>query len=359
MLLVFQRRHHEKKRSMEFRKLGTTDIDVSVICLGTMTWGEQNTEGEAHEQLSFAVDQGINFIDTAELYPVPARGETHGRTEAYIGTWLNQRGKRDDLILASKICGPGPYTKHIREDNDYSARSIEEALNKSLKRLQTDYLDLYQIHWPARATNFFGSRGYYHREGWENNIQEILEGLEKVIKAGKVRYVGISNETPWGMMEYLKNSAARGLPRIQSVQNPYNLLNRTYEVGLAEMSIREKAGLLAYSPMAFGFLSGKYHKGMDQPKDRINQFSSMARYKSDQCHLATAKYLEIAEKYDLSLAQMSLAWVNQQKFLTANIIGATSMEQLKENIDSIHVKLDKQIIKEINSIHSAIPNPAP
>ena len=345
---------------MEFRKLGTTDIDVSVICLGTMTWGEQNTEAEAHEQLSFAVDKGINFIDTAELYPVPARGETQGRTEQYIGTWLKKRGKRDDLIIATKIAGPGPYTHHIRTDPDYSPRTIAEAVDLNLKRLQTDYIDLYQIHWPARNTNYFGKRGYYHREGWESNMESILEGLQAVVDAGKVRYVGISNETPWGLMEYLKHSAVRGLPRVMSVQNPYNLLNRTYEVGMAEMSIREKAGLLAYSPMAFGVLSGKYHTNKDTPESRLNAFKGkMARYSSAQSSLAVEKYLEIAKKYDLSLAQMSLAFINQQKFLTANIIGATNLVQLEENIDSINVKLDKECIKEINAIHEMVPNPAP
>jgi len=257
---------------MEYRKLGSTDIEVSAICLGTMTYGQQNTEAEAHEQLDFAVDQGVNFIDTAELYPVPAKAETQGRTEEYIGTWLEKRGKRDDLILATKICGPGPYTDHIRTDLDYNATNIAEALEKNLSRLRTDYVDLYQIHWPSRSTNFFGKRGYYHRDGWEDNIAEVMEGLDQIVKAGKARYVGISNETPWGMMQYLRASELSGLTKIQTVQNPYNLLNRTYEVGLAELSIREEVGLLAYSPMAFGLLSGKYHRKEDTPDNRINQF---------------------------------------------------------------------------------------
>ena len=344
---------------MEYRKLGQTDIRVSVICLGTMTWGEQNTEAEAHEQLSYAVDQDVNFIDTAELYPVPARGETQGLTEKYIGTWLAKRGKRDDLILATKIAGPGPYTAHIRKTSDYTRQYISEALNDSLKRMQTDYVDLYQIHWPARTTNFFGNRGYHHQDGWQNNFEEILQGLKDVIAAGKTRYVGISNETPWGMMEYIRLSNEYEHPRIQSIQNPYNLLNRTFEVGLAEMSIRERIGLLAYSPMAFGFLSGKYHKNEDQPSDRINRYSRMNRYGSEQCHHATSRYLEIAEKYGLSLAQMSLAFVNQQDFVTSNIIGATSVKQLRENIESINITLDRDCVKEINTIHEAIPNPAP
>jgi Predicted oxidoreductases (related to aryl-alcohol dehydrogenases) len=344
---------------MEFRKLGKTGIDVSVICLGTMTWGEQNTEEEAHQQLSYAVDQGVNFIDVAELYPVPARAATQGRTEAYIGTWLSKRGRRDDLVLGSKICGPGPYTHHIRKDPDYSDQSIRSALEGTLKRMQTDYLDLYQIHWPARSTNFFGSRGYYHRDGWEENMGEIISTLESLRKEGKIRAAGISNETPWGMMAYLRAAEQQGVSGIASIQNPYNLLNRTFEVGLAEMAVREGIGLLAYSPMAFGLLSGKYHKGLDQPKDRINQFTTMSRYNSDACKLATTEYLKIAERYELSLAQMSLAFINQQRFVTANIIGATSMDQLAENIASIDVHLEKEVIKEINKVQSMIPNPAP
>lgn len=345
---------------MKYKKLGSTDLDVSVICLGTMTWGEQNTESEAHEQLDFAVSRGINFIDTAELYPVPARGETYGRTEDYIGTWISKRGKRDDLILASKVCGPGPYTSHIRSNPDFSIGSIEEALEGSLRRLQTDYLDLYQVHWPARQTNFFSKRGFNKKDEWQDNIAEVVEGLDRIVKSGKVRYVGISNETPWGVMRYLQASDKADHARIQSIQNPYNLLNRTFEVGLSEMAIREKLGLLAYSPMAFGLLSGKYHKKTDQPQDRLNQFKGhMARYSSEQSQLATDQYLKIAEEHGLSLAQMSLAWINQQQFVTANIIGATNLTQLEENISSIDIELDRTIIKAINRIHAAIPNPAP
>jgi len=337
---------------MEYRKLGVTDVDVSVICLGTMTYGEQNTEAEAHEQLDYAVSQGVNFIDTAELYPVPARAETSGLTEDYIGTWLNKRAKRDDLILATKIAGPGPYTAHIRETPDYTKESISQAVDNNLKRLQTDYIDLYQIHWPARKTNFFGTRGYSKKDDWQNNFLTILQGLQEQVDAGKIRFIGISNETPWGLMEYLKLHAVHGLPRVMSVQNPYNLLNRTYETGLSEMSIREKAGLLAYSPMAFGLLSGKYHKKLDAPGDRMNKFKTMSRYNTEQCRLATQQYIEIAEKYGISPAQMSLAWINQQEFVTANIIGATSMEQ-------IDIKLSKECIKEINEVQNSIPNPAP
>ena len=344
---------------MKFRKLGITDIDVSVICLGTMTYGEQNTEAEAHEQLDYAVTQGVNFIDTAELYPVPARAETSGRTEEYIGTWLKKRGKRDDLILATKIAGPGPYTAHIRETPDYTKQSIGEAVDKSLKQLQTDYIDLFQIHWPARKTNFFGVRGYSKKDQWENNFLTILQGLQEQVDAGKIRYIGISNETPWGFMEYLKLHAVHGLPRVMTVQNPYNLLNRTYETGMAEMSIREKAGLIAYSPMAFGMLSGKYHKKIDVPSDRINKFKTMSRYSTEPCLNATQQYIDIAEKYGITPAEMSLAWINQQEFVTANIIGATKISQLKENIGSINITLPKECIHEINEVQKVIPNPAP
>lgn len=344
---------------MKYRKLGTTEEEVSVVCLGTMTWGEQNTEAEGHEQMSYAIDHGVNFFDTAELYPVPSRAGTLSRTEEIIGTWFKQSGNRDKVFLATKIAGPGPYTAHIREASDYPAENIISAVDGSLKRLQTDVIDLYQIHWPARPTNFFGKRGYYHRDGWEDNIKSILETLQGIVKSGKVRHIGISNETPWGMMSYLKFSAALGLPRVVTMQNPYSLLNRTYEVGLAEMSIREKVGLIAYSPMAFGRLSGKYIDNTDKPSDRINQFSRMSRYSSQNSIAATQKYYDIAKENGWSLAQMSLAWVHQQSFVTSTIIGATSIAQLKENIESIDLEIPKEVVKKINAVNEEIPNPAP
>ncbi len=344
---------------MKYNKLGTTDEEVSVICLGTMTWGEQNTEDEGHEQMSYALDQGVNFFDTAELYPVPSRAGTLSRTEEIIGTWFEKTGNRDKVFLATKIAGPGPYTAHIREASEYSSQNIIDAVDGSLKRLQTDMIDLYQIHWPARATNFFGKRGYYHSEGWSENFGMILETLQEIIKSGKVRHIGISNETPWGFMTYLKHSAAKGLPRVMTVQNPYSLLNRTYEVGMAEMSIREKAGLLAYSPMAFGRLSGKYLEGKDNPASRLNKFDRMSRYNSENSIKATQKYYDIAQENGWSLAQMSLAWVNQQKFVTSNIIGATSIEQLKENISSIDIEIPKEVVKKINAVQEIYPDPAP
>lgn len=345
---------------MEYNKLGNTDLDVSVICLGTMTWGNQNSESDGHAQMDYAFDHEVNFWDTAELYAVPASAETSFKTETIMGTWFAKNpSKREKLILATKIAGPGPYTAHIREATDFPKQNIVDAVEGSLNRLQTDYIDLYQIHWPARPTNFFGKRGYYHRDGWEDSFLTRIETLSDLIKQGKIRHWGISNETPWGLMNYLRLAEKHGLPKVVSVQNPYNLLNRLYEVGMAEMSIRENVGLLAYSPMGFGLLSGKYHKGLDKPESRLNTFSRMARYSSDSCHLATKQYLDIAEKYNLSLAQMSLAFVNQQKFVTSSIIGATNMDQLKENIGSADVKLPKELIKEINAIQELVPNPAP
>lgn len=345
---------------MEKRPLGNTDLKVSKICLGTMTWGNQNSEEEGHSQMDFALERGVNFWDTAELYAVPASPETSFKTELIMGNWFKKSGKRDQIILGTKIAGPGPYTEHIRKASDYTKANIKEAVEGSLDRLQTDYIDLYQVHWPARSTNFFGVRGYKHHDAWEDNILTVIEGLEEVIKEGKIRHFGISNETPWGLMSYLKYAAALGKPRCASVQNPYNLLNRTYEVGMAEMSIREKCGLLAYSPMAFGVLSGKYHQEKPAKKGRLLDFpGKMERYSTDNCSQATKRYMAIAEKYGLSLAQMSLAFVTQQPFVTANIIGATSLDQLKENIESADLVLSKEILKEIDAVQSEIPNPAP
>lgn len=346
---------------MQYTKLGTTDIEVSKICLGTMNFGQQNTEADAHEQLDYALEQGINFIDTAEVYAIPPTEETQGLTEKYIGTWMAARGVREKVILATKITGPQPALTWFPRELIFSPEQLRLALEGSLQRLQTDYIDLYQLHWPERKTNFFGKLNYQHDEQdpWQDNFAEILETMQAFQKEGKVRHVGISNETPWGMMHYLEMSAARGLPRIQSIQNPYNLLNRSFEIGLAEMAIREKVGLLAYSPMAFGLLSGKYHRGEDTPRDRINLYSRMARYNGEQCQIATQKYLDVADKHGLSLAQMSLAFINQQPFVTSNIIGATTMDQLRENIGSIDVQLSSEINQEIEEIGAVHSNPAP
>lgn len=345
---------------MKYTTLPNTNIKISKICLGTMTWGEQNTEAEAHAQLDYALDRDINFIDTAELYPVPARPETSGRTSKYIGTWLKKTGNRDKVILASKIVGrTSDYVAHIRKDG-FAPHSIDDAIEKELKRLQTDYIDLYQLHWPERATNTFGKRGYIHDadDAWQDNFNEVLHALEKHVKAGNIRHVGISNEKAWGTMRFLEEHKKHNLPRMITIQNSYSLLNRTFESELAEISHRENIGLLAYSTLAFGMLTGKYVNGTAKPSSRLNQFPQMSRYSSDQCKEATKHYLKIAENIGVSLAQMALAFVNQQPFLTANIVGATSLEQLKENIDSINITLSENVLKQINEVHAKIPNPA-
>jgi aryl-alcohol dehydrogenase-like predicted oxidoreductase len=347
---------------MEYRKLGRTQLEVSKICLGTMTFGQQNTEAEAHEQMDYAIDQDINFFDTAELYAVPARPENNGLTEKYIGTWLEKSKKRDKIILATKIAGPNPGLTFIRNHQlDFSKKQIHAALEGSLSRLKTDYIDLYQLHWPQRNTNYFSKLGYTHdpNEKWEDDFLDVLQTVGDLVKDGKIRYFGVSNETPWGLMHVTRLAEKHNLPVPVSIQNPYNLLNRTFEIGLAECSIREKCGLLAYSPMAFGLLSGKFHKKQDSPDNRINQFKNLARYNNTLSWSATEKYLVLAEREGLTLAQMALAFVTQQDFTTSNIIGATSMQQLKENVESSTLILSNDLIKEINAIHTEIPNPAP
>ena len=344
---------------MKYTTLGKTDIKVSKICLGTMTWGNQNTEKEGHEQLDFAIDKGVNFIDTAELYPVPAEAKTQGRTSEIVGTWLKQQ-KRENLVIASKIAGTGDYTAHIRT-NGFSKDALHDAVNSELKRLQTDYIDLYQLHWPERETNTFGTRDYVHNpnDAWEENFQEVLETLTEIKNAGKIRTFGLSNEKAWGAMRFIEASNKHDLIRPVSVQNAYNLLNRVYEGDMAEVSHREHMGLLAYSPMAFGVLSGKYIKNEAAENARLKLFPRFARYSSEQSTEATKRYLKLAEENNLTLAEMSLAFVNQRSFITSNIIGATSLEQLKENLNSINICLSKNLLDEVNKIHAEIPNPAP
>ena len=347
---------------MEYRKLGHTDIDVSVICLGSMTWGQQNTAEQAFEQMDYAVSQGINFFDTAELYAIPPRTETYGRTEEIIGEWLQTRGKRDQLILASKIAGPGEdWIPHIRNGKTHFNRiDIAEALDASLQRLQTDYLDLYQLHWPQREANFFGQLGFeIPEEEHLTPILETLEALAEQVKAGKIRHIGLSNETPWGVMQFLHYAEQADLPRIVSVQNPYSLLNRSYEIGLAEISWREQAGLLAYSPLGFGVLSGKYLGGNRPKNARLSLFPDYTRYSNDAAIAATERYVALAQQHLLDPAQMALAYVNTRPFLTSTIIGATTMEQLKRNIDSINLSLSAEVLKGIEAIHSEHPNPSP
>jgi aryl-alcohol dehydrogenase-like predicted oxidoreductase len=345
---------------LKYTTLPNTNIKVSKICLGTMTWGNQNTEAEGHEQLDYALEQGVNFIDTAELYPVPATAETSGRTSTIIGNWLHKRNNRDKVILASKIAGPGDYTAHIRT-NGFSKEGLNDAITKELKRLQTDYIDLYQLHWPERQTNTFGVRDYNHNptDGWKDNFNEVLHSLKEQIKAGKIRHIGMSNEKAWGAMRYIEESRTHDLPRMCTIQNAYSLINRVFEGDMAEVALRENIGLLTYSPMAFGVLSGKYIKGTAGEDARLKLFPRFARYSSEQSTEATRRYLKIAEDNNITLAQMSLAFVNQQPFVTSNIIGASKMEQLKENIDSIDVTLSKEILNQINAVHAVIPNPAP
>ncbi len=347
---------------MRYNKLGHSDIDVSAICLGTMTYGEQNSEQEGHQQLDFAIEQGINFIDTAELYAIPPKAETYGKTESIIGSWLSKRGRRDDVILATKIAGGGDWVSHIREGKTrFTASYINKALDDSLRRLKTDYVDLYQLHWPERDTNYFGQLGYtVSNEEFEYTpIDQTLRVLEKQVAAGKIRYIGLSNETPWGIMQFLTLARRYDLPVVVSVQNPYNLLNRTFEVGCAEISHREKVGLLAYSPLGFGVLTGKYLQQAQPPAARITKWPHYARYSNPQAVAATQAYVELAKRYQLDPAQMALAFINQQAFVTSNIIGATTMEQLASNIASIDVVLPDDLLSEIQQIHLSQPNPAP
>lgn len=345
---------------MQYRSLGQTNIKVSVICLGTMTWGQQNNEADAHEQLDYAFSQGVNFIDAAEMYPVPPMKETQGRTEQYIGSWLKARGNRDKVILASKVSGRANWLPWIRGGPRLSRRHILEAIDTSLKRLQTDYLDLYQLHFPDRATNYFGELGYQHNPQDDDiAIGETLDALGELVKAGKVRQVGISNETPWGLMEYLRAATVIGGPRIVSIQNPYSLLNRSFEIGLAECAIREQVGLLAYSPLGFGVLSGKYLDGQWPDNARLTLYKRFSRYTSERANRAVKSYVALARQYELEPAQMALAYVNGREFLTANIIGATTMDQLRSNIGSINLVLTDEVLKGIEAIHQQDPNPCP
>lgn len=345
---------------MKYTTLPNSDIKISKICLGTMTFGQQNTEADGHAQMDYALEKGVNFFDTAEMYSVPGRKETYGSTEKIIGTWFKKSGKREEIILASKIAGPNPGLSHIRENMDFSPASIKLSVEKSLARLQTDYIDVYQLHWPERKTNFFGQRGFKLQDDtWEDNVHSVLETLEGLIKEGKINHIGLSNETPWGIMRFLEESKYQNLPRIKTIQNPYSLLNRLFESGSAEICIRENVGLLAYSPLAFGVLSGKFLTGESHPNARIKLFPQFARYNSAQSAEATRLYQEVAKKNGLTLTELALAFVTQQAFVTSTIIGATTMEQLKENIATIDVVLSDEILKEVEAVHAIIPDPAP
>lgn len=345
---------------MKYTTLPNTDIKVSKICLGTMTFGEQNTEADGHAQMDYALENGVNFFDTAEMYSVPGRQETYGSTEKILGTWFKKTGKREEVVLASKIAGPNPNFGYMREKLDFSPVSIKFALDNSLQRLQTDYIDVYQLHWPERKTNYFGQRGFkVQDDAWEDNIHNVLETLDGFVKEGKIKHIGLSNENPWGIMRFLEESKYNNLPRVKTIQNPYSLLNRLFENGSAEVCLRENVGLLAYSPMAFGVLSGKFLTGEAHPNARIKLFPQYSRYNSAQSTEATRLYQEIAKKNGLTLTELSLAFIEQQPFVTSTIIGATTLEQLKENIDTIQVSLSDEILKAIDEVQALIPDPAP
>ncbi len=347
---------------MQYRPLGRTGLDVSLICLGTMTFGEQNTEAEGHEQMDLALDRGINFFDTAEMYSVPPRAETYGRTEEIIGTWFAARGNRDKVILATKAVGPGERFRHVRDGSPrFDRRNLVQAVEDSLRRLQTDYIDLYQLHWPERSVNSFGKLGYVHQDDEQvTPIEEQLDVLADLVSAGKIRHIGLSNETAWGMMAFAQAANGGGQPRVASVQNPYNLLNRSFEVGAAEVAIREDIGLLAYSPLAGGWLTGKYEGGNKPAGARMTLFAgNFGRYTNPPAQQATSEYVAIARDHGLDPAQMALAFINTQRFLTSNIIGATTLEQLKANIASLEVTLSDDVVAAIDSVHARISNPGP
>ena len=348
---------------MDYRTLGRTNLRVSLIGLGTMTFGEQNSEAEGHAQIDRALDAGVNLIDTSEMYAVPPRAETYGATERIIGSWIRRSGRRDRIVLCTKVAGPGHALglDYVRGGkNRLDRQNIVEAIDASLQRLQTDYVDLYQVHWPARTTNFFGRLGYQHLEHEDvTPIDETLEVLPDLVRAGKVRHVGVSNETPWGLHRYLHLAHERGLPRVVSIQNPYSLLNRSFEVGLAEIAIQERVGLLAYSPLGFGVLSGKFLNGARPPAARVVRWSRFARYSGESGQQATAAYVAIAREHGLDPAQMALAFVNRQPFVTSTLIGATTMEQLDANLASIDVRLTDEVIQAIDAVHRTYSNPCP
>lgn len=347
---------------MEYRKLGHTDIKVSSICLGTMTWGQQNTEAEGHEQMDYAVEMGVNFFDTAEMYAVPPMAETQGKTEEIIGTWFKKTGKREDIILATKVAGRSPMN-WLRNDGagtEQTPAQIHEAVDKSLARLQTDYIDLYQLHWPDRPLRLFGGLGHKEMGGEINRMEDILEALAALQKAGKVRNFGLSNETPWGIMKFLHHAEVNEtLPRMVSVQNAYNLLNRIYELGSAEIFHREGVGLLAYSPLAQGYLTGKYQNGALPKGSRKELFDRLQRYETEGAAQAIDGYLDLAQKYGIDASQLANQFVTTRDFVTSNIIGATTMEQLKLAVTSVDVAWSEELEKDVNAIHLRAPNICP
>tara|TARA_B100001750_G_C15487546_1_gene589203 strand:- start:144 stop:1196 length:1053 start_codon:yes stop_codon:yes gene_type:complete len=350
---------------MKYNKLGKTDISVSSICLGTMTWGEQNSEKDSYQQMDYALDSGINFFDTAELYAIPPRPETAGLTEEYIGNWFKKRGKRDKVVLATKVAGRSEMTwlRNKEKETRLNKKQIHYALENSLKRLKTDYIDLYQIHWPDRSLNLWRDINYQHKEEEDNiDLEETLSILEDLIKEGKIRNIGVSNETTWGVMQYLFVSNTKRYTRICAIQNAYNLLNRTYEIkgGLSETAFREQVGLLAYSPLAQGYLTGKYLNGTTPEKSRKGLFKNMVqRYETPQSNNAVKAYIQVAKKYNVEPAQLAIRFCETRPFVTSTIIGATTMEQLKTNIESTNLSLSEEILKEIDGIHNLYSNPCP
>jgi len=346
---------------MQYHRIPHSSLEVSLLGLGTMTFGEQNSEADAHQQLDYAVAAGINLIDTAEMYPVPPRPETQGLTESYIGSWLKARGNREKIVLASKVSGPSRGNDNaIRPAQMLDRKNIRAALDASLQRLNTDYLDLYQLHWPQRQTNFFGKLSYqYTEEQSPVTLLETLEALNEQVRAGKIRYIGVSNETPWGVMRYLQLAEKHDLPRIVSIQNPYSLLNRSFEIGLSEISQHEGVELLAYSSLAFGTLSGKYLNGAKPAGARNTLFSRFTRYSSPQAEAAIAEYVALAKKRNPDPSQMALAFVRQQPFVASTLLGATTLEQLKINIDSQDLTLDEEILADLENIHKRFTIPAP
>ena len=349
---------------MQLKPLANTGILVPEICLGTMTFGEQNTQAEAFQQLEYALDQGLFFWDTAEMYPVPPKPETQGATETILGNWIAQRGKRDQLFIASKIAGPSQGGSHIRDGQTrFTAAEISSAIDGSLKCLQSDYIDLYQLHWPQRPTNFFGKLGYGNTEAQQDTditaLEETLSALSDEIKKGRIRYIGLSNETPWGTLKFLHLAEKLGLEKVVSVQNPYSLLNRTYEIGMSEIAHYENVGLLAYSPLAFGYLTGKFRNGARPENARVTLFSRFSRYSNPESEWATEQYAQLAERHGLTLTQLSLAFIKQQFFVTSTIIGATNLDQLKENIQAFEIDLSAEVLQGIEDIHRQQPNPAP
>ncbi|HEY8213812.1 MAG TPA: aldo/keto reductase [Methylocystis sp.] len=349
---------------MEYRKLGNTDLSVSAICLGSMTWGEQNSEAEGHAQLDYAFERGVNFVDTAEIYSIPPRRETQGSTERVIGSWIAARKNRDKVIVATKVAGRGDadWLRPWSGGTVLDAKNIDHAIEGSLKRLQTDYIDLYQLHWPDRSLPLWGAGGTVYRRPTRRDeipIEETLEALERLVKVGKVRHIGLSNETPWGVARFLRAAELGHGPRVVSIQNAYNLINRTFEIGLAEFAEHERVGLLAYSPLAQGYLTGKYQRGARPPGARTTLFERAQRYEKPEVEQAIDAYLALAQDIGADPAQLAIAFVTSRPFVTSNIIGATTMEQLKTDLASMAFRITPEIERRIDAIHALHSNPAP